>query len=169
MDINNYRIETYEDRFLGSSGRRTGICYGGLDDFSLIIPEFETDMSFEAPVEGIKRSGEYEKVFFEKKFLEKDYFEVDTFNTYTGGHDLCMQRNDGAVNDKKLLVVKDSYTLALQPYYSFMFREVDVIDLRYYEKETLKEYVDRTQPDMVIMEYSPGQMGEKKLFKYGLD
>ena len=39
----NFRFKTYEDFYLGSMGRRVGRIYGGVDDFTLITPDFETD------------------------------------------------------------------------------------------------------------------------------
>ncbi|MEL7657238.1 MAG: hypothetical protein AAGU75_15180, partial [Bacillota bacterium] len=42
-DINQFNRKVYKDYYLGSMGRRVGEPYGGLDDFTLITPNFDTD------------------------------------------------------------------------------------------------------------------------------
>ncbi len=42
-DINNYKITKYNDCYLGSLGRRTGASVSGLDDYTFIEPNFDTD------------------------------------------------------------------------------------------------------------------------------
>ena len=168
MDIGNYDIITYEKQFLGSAGRRTGRSFSGLDDFSVLIPNFDTSISVDSVDKDVHLEGSFEDVMFQKKYLEKDYYNIDTYSVYNGDYDICIEKNESAANDMTVVVVKDSYTLALQPYYSFMFSEVHLVDLRYIEGETLADYIDRIQPDLVIMEYSPGQLTESSLFEFGL-
>ena len=44
---------------------------------------------------------------------------------------------------------------------------IDVIDMRYYKAGTLKEYIDETKPDVVIMPYSSSVFGSKGAFDFG--
>ena len=81
--------------------------------------------------------------------------------------DLCNIENKDGVNHAKLLVIKDSFAIAMAPYMSFMFDDVDVIDMRYYKAGTLKEYIDKTKPDVVIMPYSSSVFGSKGAFDFG--
>lgn len=41
-NLDNYNVENFEEWYLGSNGQRTGIHYGGIDDFHFISPKFET-------------------------------------------------------------------------------------------------------------------------------
>lgn len=169
MDINNYEIEIYEDIFLGSQGKRTGQYFAGVDDMSIIIPKMATNMRVEIPVHNVIREGSYEEVMFKWDNLKKDYFNLNPYAAYIGGdYPLCIQKNNSAQNDKKILILKDSFTIATQPYYSFLFKEVDVIDLRHFTDGTLKEYIDKTNPDMVITLYTSSMFAYPEAFEYGI-
>ncbi|MBV1821278.1 hypothetical protein KUA25_24855, partial [Bacteroidales bacterium MSK.15.36] len=41
---------------------------------------------------------------------------------------------NGAVNDKKLLIIKDSYANCLVPFLTSHYGEIYMVDLRYYDK-----------------------------------
>jgi len=43
-NIENYKVETLNDSFLGSIGKRMGRIYSGIDDYTLITPKFETNI-----------------------------------------------------------------------------------------------------------------------------
>ncbi len=45
-DKENYNSIVYPKSFLGSMGRKTGILYGGIDDFTLIYPKFKTNYTY---------------------------------------------------------------------------------------------------------------------------
>lgn len=168
-DISNYNIDVYKKRFLGSQGKKTGIIYSGLDDFSLIYPKFETNMTVDVPVHDDHRAGSYYDVMLRPEFLEKDYYNINTYCSYIGGdYPLCIQKNANAKNNKKLLILKDSFTIAFQPYMSFVFDEVDVIDLRHYKK-SLKNYIEKTNPDIVMIFYTSSMMTYPEAYQYGLD
>lgn len=167
MDRDNWETETYENIFLGSSGKRTGICFAGLDDFTLLLPKFETEMSIKAPGE-MSREGDYRETMIEERHINYDYYNDNPYAAYIGGYKLVKAKNDTATNQGTLLILRDSYTTAMQPYMSFMFSRVDAIDLREYDNKTLKEYIDKTKPCAVLMAYSPGTLQEEALFTYGL-
>ena len=168
MNADNYDKDVYEKWFLGSQGKKTGRYVAGVDDISIIYPKWDTHMSVTIPTQGIVREGTYKEAVFDERCLEKDYYNISTYTAYLGNMlDLCQQRNKSAVNHAKVLVIKDSFAIAMTPYLSFMFDEVDVIDLRYYKEGTLKEYIDETSSDVVIMPYSSSVFGSKGVFDYG--
>ena len=168
MDMANYDKEVYEDWFLGSQGKKTGRFVAGLDDVSLIYPKWDTSVTLTKPTAGETRSGDFKEAIFDKKCLEKNLYIVNTFAVYLGNMlDLCNIENKDGVNHAKLLVIKDSFAIAMAPYMSFMFDDVDVIDMRYYKAGTLKEYIDKTKPDVVIMPYSSSVFGSKGAFDFG--
>lgn len=172
MSLENYNVDIYEDYFLGSQGKKTGrfFCKYGLDDFAVIYPKFDTHMTMDVPVHDQHREGSFKDVIFLESNLEKDYFMINNYAAYIGGdYPLAIQNNSDAVNGEKILILKDSFTVSTQPYYSFMFKEVDVIDLRYYKDKSLKEYIEETNPDTVIILYSPRQLKNDNPFVFGLN
>ena len=154
MDIDNYHVDTYKDWFLGSVGRRTGRFFSGLDDISLIYPKFDTDMEVFTATDA--RNGTFFDVMFEMQYMEKsDYFNSSSYSTYLGGDfPLVVEKNNDAVNDKKLLILKESFALPVQAFLANHFKQIDVIDLRLYSFNSLMQYVYDTKPDMVLILYN---------------
>ncbi len=167
----NYKEEVYEDWFLGSRGKRTGIYYGGVDDITLLYPAFETQMTLSVPSEGIFRTGSFKETIFDYSNIEeKDYFLKNPYHAYIGDeYPLVQHENTQAPVDKKLLIVKDSFTLPVQAFLSSCFTEIDVLDLRLYEEMSLCDYIEKTKPDMVMVMYNPYMLWEENAFAFGVE
>lgn len=165
FDIRNYKIETKENWFLGSFGKRTGAWYAGVDDFDIITPEFETSYKFVARSRNgdrIKRKGPFSKALLKHAFLDKkDYFGVNTYAGYTGG-DYARNTvlNYKAPNDKKILLVRDSFSCAMMPFLTMGAEEITTIDLRHYKKQSLADYIRQGDFDTVLVAYNPSAFTE---------
>lgn len=59
--------------------------------------------------------------------------------------------NEDGWNDKRILIVGDSFKTPFEYFMTTQFKEVYTIDLRYYTDGTFAEYVEEIQPDLVIM------------------
>lgn len=153
----------YEDWFLGSHGKRVGEYYAGVDDFIIYTPNFETNMSLYIPKHRKFYSGDFEKTLIREAYLdEPNYFEETPYCTYLGGdYPLVHHVNYNAKNDIKVLIFKDSFTLATQSFLSTQVREIDVIDPRYYTDSTLAEYVAASSPDIVITMINPSSFAAR--------
>ena len=130
QDLDNWDVHRKEDWFLGSRGKRTGTYFAGVDDLIWLTPKFETEMSL-ANIYGDEfYYGDYETSNIREEYInERDYFELDAYCVYVGGdYPLVKHRNNKAPVDKKILIVKDSFVLPLQTYFSTVFKEVDVIE-----------------------------------------
>ena len=118
-----YVIENYEDWHLGSNGQRTGIRYGGIDDFHLMVPSFETNITNNYTGE----TGSYQDVLIERAVLEQESRAV---------YDICYGNsmsgyfyNPNAVNDKTVVLVSDSMGKVVAPFVilvNFLFLKSDV-------------------------------------------
>ena len=60
-------------------------------------------------------------------------------------------------NGKRLLVLQDSFSLVVIPFFSLGYERVDYLDLRLWDGDLLA-YIDETQPDMVLVLYNPGAL-----------
>ena len=160
FDLANYDVKVYEDWFLGAIGKKVGNWYTGVDDFDLLTPKFETDYHFTADTAGgwIERNGSFKDSMIVKARLKKDYFNVNTYAAYTGG-DYKLNIVDNLVkdvpNEKRVLLVRDSFSCALLPFFSTSTRQVTTIDLRHYTASSLIEYIDSQDFDIVIIAYNP--------------
>lgn len=155
-DISNYQIDIYKRWALGSQGKRTGTLFAGVDDFSVIHPKFDTEMSVSIPSGAIQRHGTFYDVNIVQKAIDhRDYFGTITYTAYMGGDmPLVVHSNEQAVSDAQVLLLKESFSLPLQAFLSLHFQRLDVIDPRYYEG-SVAAYIEETDPDIILICYNP--------------
>lgn len=153
-DIDNYFIITYEDWHLGSRGQRTGRYYTGIDDFDLILPDFETTIQNNAGTIGNMQ----DLVINMEPLFNKQYTSRYTYDHVLGGA-LGNYVNLDCKNDIKILFVTDSFARAVNPYMIMGFREVAYV----YDHDTsaiTPEYIEEYDPDVVILMYYPEVLQE---------
>ena len=166
LNPENYNKKVYEDWFLGSQGKRTGIYYGGVDDISLITPKFET--SFTVITGEKEKSGDFENTMFQNNHIEvKDYFGRNPYAVYTGGDfPLQIMKNHKCDNDKKILLIRNSFACTFAPFMALDCEELHILDLRHYEDGTVKEYIEQINPDIVMILYN--NAFNEIMFNFGL-
>jgi len=157
-NLDNYNIKTYKNWFLGSQGRRVGVTYTGDDDIDMITPNFKTDFNFSVPTSNIERSGEFKDAMFSYDLInKKDYYNLNPYEAYIGGdYNLNLITNNNSPNNKKILLVRDSFSCVMTPFLAMSCKNLDTIDLRYYTA-SIKSYIDKNKPDIVILMYSNQQ------------
>ncbi len=159
MELENYDREVREGVFLGSHGRRVGEWYAGADDLSILTPRFETRLRFSVPELELVREGSFEEtMLFPEKLEETDRMHSAAYDVYTGGeYGLLRVENLLGGNGKRLLVLQDSFSLVVIPFFSLGYERVDYLDLRLWDGDLLA-YIDETEPDMVLVLYNPGAL-----------
>ncbi len=164
--LNNWEVHRKESWFLGSQGKRTGTYFGGVDDLIWLTPKFDTSMSFLNVYKDEYYNGDYSDANIRDIYInECDYFGLNAYCVYVGGdYPLVQHRNNNAPVEKKVLIVKDSFVLPLQTYFSTVFKEVDVIDMRHYTAGTLDEFIMDSKPDIVIMNFNASAVTKDELF-----
>lgn len=170
--FDQWEAHTLEDWFLGSLGKRTGVYYGGVDDITYYTPRFETHMSRNVLKHMDFFTGDFVQANMCMEYAQRrDYFKDSPYCIYVGGdYPLVQHRNASAPNELRVLMIKDSFSLPLQCYFSTIFTEVDVIDPRYLENMTVAEYVSLSEPDMVVMMINPiGGLGSQEYAYYGTE
>lgn len=168
-DPDQWEAHTYSKLFLGSQGKRVGIYYGGVDDMTYYTPKFDTHMSCEVSMNHYRfTQGDYGETILQMENMERDYFALSPYCVNIGGdYPLVRHRNAGAPNRLKVLLIKDSFSLPLQAYFSTLFQEVDVVDPRYMKACTVAQYVTLSQPDVVVMMINPDQYISKGYDSFG--
>ena len=171
QNIDNWEINKKEKWFLGSRGKRTGRFFGGVDDLIWMTPKFDTEMSFLNVYKDEYLSGDFYRTLIHEEYIqEKDYYYKNAYCVYIGGdYKLVHHINPIAPVNKKVLLVRDSFSLPLQSFFSTVFSELDVIDMRYYKTGTLYEYIDESRPDLVIMSFNGKGVAEDELFGTGVN
>lgn len=163
-DRSNYGTTLYPKFFLGSQGKRVGPLYAGLDDFNLLLPSLETaGFTFEIPHKGVTRSGSFEDAFlFSEMLTDADPYTANPYAAYTGGdYPLSIMKNEN--DEKKILLIRQSFSCALAPFLSRACGQLDIIDLRYYEG-SIRDYVRETRPDLILIVYAASDTCNDELF-----
>lgn len=167
----NYEFRIYEDSFLGSSGKRTGRYYAGVDDFCVIAPKFETNISVTIEEPEVDLQGPYEEVSYkgdmDAYLSDPDYFSDNPYGRYGWGDTpLTQWRNENAPEDKSVMLIGDSFgnvPFSLMPLY---FSSCDELDMRYFTGDFQAHYED-CDPDTVVLLVNVDQIeGEIVTYPY---
>ena len=161
--LNSFEIIRYEDWFLGSAGKKTGLWFTweGADDFDLMIPTFPTSFTEEMPTLGESRTGDFQNTLLHMEYMLKDYYGANPYITYSGG-DFRLQvlRNHLMPGWIRILVVRDSYGCVVTPFLALQAEETHIIDDRggpypAPEQIDIPAYIAENRPDYVIVLKNP--------------
>ena len=67
-------------------------------------------------------------------------------------------KHNDCKNGKKILIIGDSYNKCVAPYLSQTFESTTLLDRRYFDGSVI-DYIDKTDPDIVIIAYTPTLIG----------
>lgn len=173
-DMSNYNFQSYSNLFLGSFGKKVGtyFTWHGADDFDLITPKFDTNMTEEQPYKNEKRNGKFEDTVLFMDNMKKDYYGVNTYATYSGGDfRLQIMKNNLNPGGKKILLIRDSFAGVVAPFLALQTSELHICDMRNYEgyvgdKLNAEDYIEQIKPDYVIVLYSGVSSIEESDGKY---
>ena len=160
-DINNYTVKSYSDWFLGSYGKKVGTHFTprGADDFELITPNFDTEMTEAQPIKNHIRKGSFDETVLYLSNVKKDYYKKNAYATYSGGDfRLQIMKNELNPNGKKILLIRDSIACVVSPFLALQTSELHICDVRDYEylvgdKLNMEEYIREISPDYVLVLY----------------
>lgn len=97
----------------------------------------------------------YEKEKEDKVYNEDFFHNIDSYDIFLGGATPVLKITNNEVENKKLIVFRDSYGSSIIPFLAESYHEVIVIDLRYVKYDALQSLdVDLTKPDDVLFLYS---------------
>lgn len=164
----NYNFIKYPNSYIGSMGRKTGIIYGGIDDFTLIYPKFKTSYSYYSKTNGqeMKLEGRFEEALLTVSPFrtEKGIYslEADKYSSYLfGNRGIVHIVNKDNLNGPKILFIKDSLAVPLAAFMSTVCSEVYLVDPRYY-KESILEYVNSIENlDIAFISFSPQDLTDE--------
>ena len=85
LDPSHYSVEFHPDFFLGSIGKKVTLSRAKPDDFSILHPDFPTNIHLEIPDKGIKKEGPFEISYDEAEINCVDYYNKDPHGSYGYG------------------------------------------------------------------------------------
>ena len=84
----------------------------------------------------------------------REYLKTnDKYCVFLGRNQAYMNIKTNVRNDKKILVIKDSYANSFVPFLTQNYSEISVIDLRYV-KNSIKDFANPNDYDQVLFLYN---------------
>lgn len=156
LDSSKFNVTTYEDSFLGSRGRKVTLARTELEDISILTPNYATSLCAYIPDRSIDACDSFENVLFDESMLNrKDYYEVSPYHTYAYGDRPIIQIENKLVqNGKKVLFIRDSFSVPMVPFIALSNESTHSLDLRHFTG-SVQSYIEQYQPDIVIVAYNP--------------
>lgn len=162
LNFDNYAYEIYEKAFLGSSGKRVGTFFGGVDEYHLVYPKkaFRIYNDMDGTV------GEFREMVISYDELQKS----DLFDRYL--YDYCYERDFApfrsldAKTDLKVLLLTDSYQHGINPYMLLTYKQYRVDSYLEVHANTLESL----KPDIVVMiRYAGNIMNDERAVRFVQD
>lgn len=155
FDESNYEITWIPDFFLGSQGRKVTEVYASPEDFPIIMPRYESDLTVFHSYLNAVLSGSIRDTMFDWDLLEEtDLYSRNAYGFYGYGDEGLIQIHNNALSDgRRILFIKVSIADCMAPYLCNVAEYVDFIDLRAFGG-SLRTYIRETDPDTVAVIYS---------------
>lgn len=149
--------------YLGSLGKKVTLTLSSKEDFSIIKPKFITNFELINPSSSDKIGDFAEVMFYESKLTDSPY-SINSYYYFLGDDWPLIRINNKSKNNicnKKILIIKDSFSNTFAPFLSILFEQIDLIDLRYFNGNP-KTYIDKTKTDIVLTCYNAGMIARLK-------
>jgi hypothetical protein len=162
-DFDNYEVTHYENAVLGSRGKRVGVCYGGLDDFDVIKPKFETKLEDLETHE----VGTFEDLLINEDYVKENKDKLLSADIYDLGLQGSMHtQNQLCTNDSNIILVGDSFSFTVEQYLALSTNRFDVLSA--YVPNGLADLVKQVHPTCVIVAQCPVfNLGSDMSFDFG--
>ncbi|MDR0871304.1 MAG: hypothetical protein LBN39_10990 [Planctomycetaceae bacterium] len=152
-DIQNYeRIES-KNPFLGSQGKRVGRYYAGVDDFSYLLPKFETNLRVKITKRNAEEelNGSFQDTIFKKKFIESTDVAENQYAVYFGGNypkiEIINSQGKGSI-----LIIQNSHGRPFSAFMTQYFQITVIVDLRHFQG-SLRDFISKNSFDVVLIIY----------------
>lgn len=150
-----FSVERVPD-FYGTSYSKSGLWLTPADEIELWTdPDLQTVTSVH---DGNRREPVVQQGMLFREYLS----EADKYPVFLSGNHARIHIETNAKSDKRLLVVKDSYAHALAPFLAEEYRTIDLIDLRYFKRQTVSDWMQAHPVDEVLLVYGLSSLAEDK-------
>lgn len=140
-----YVSHAVSSSFNGMLASKSGVNLGEKEQIDIYVPtEEDTDLIVDYVDEGKRSTSLYDS----SKLKEKDQYTV-----FLGGNSSLLDIRTVSTSTKRLLLVKDSFANSFIPFLTPYYREIVVVDPRYYSG-TINDLMDSYRISEVLFLYS---------------
>ena len=145
--------------FLGAQGKKVTLAQTEPEDIALLYPNYPTSLHYLVPSLGIDREGDFSILYNMNMIKEEPDYTISPYHAYAYGDQPVEQIiNLLSQENRKILLIHDSFGDCVIPFVSLGIRQLDAIDLRHFT-ESLQDYIVSSEPDTVIVMYNCGAIG----------
>ncbi len=145
--------EVYKNFFLGSRGKKVTLERTTPEDITIYHPKWITHLHMEIPSKSIVCDGGFDIIYDKRPLEHVDYYHANPYAAYSWADMPYMYiRNDDAVNEKTVLLIKNSFGNVVYPFLSLQFKHTYELDLRDFNG-SVQEFIRQKKPDVVIVLY----------------
>ncbi|BAH05396.1 DHHW family protein [Clostridium kluyveri] len=141
LKYNDFKVITLNNTFIGSRNNQLYELFKNNDKLQIAYPKKTINYK------------KYESGSSDNKlyYIPSDPKEPVTYSVYMGGDkpETIIKTNRNYLDN--ILIFGDSYTNAVEPLLYLNFNETRILDLRYYNKKSLYEYIEGYKPKLVVM------------------
>lgn len=169
LEDEKFNRTEYHDCWLGETGRYVSYGWTGeLDDYTVIEPKYETDVSYDVPEKNVALRGQFDCLIDKETYENSDlYNSLSWHYSYlypsTGFGSLHNYRCE---DEPTVLFIRDSFGVAVAPFMLLGSKDVIMWDIRS-NKGNIEEYIKENDIDVVIVGYTEGSsIAKPKMFNF---
>lgn len=169
LEKDAFEYEVYENRLLGSEGRKLTTSVAAPEDMELAYSKSDISFHIVIPTRDIDKTGGCEVFYDYSQVLGNiEYYDRMAYEAYMySGNALTQIDNLSNPDGKKILLLCDSFGRTFTPFFSVGVGHLDVIDLRQFSG-CLASFIDiNGEYDAVVIVYNAGAI-DSELFNFKL-
>jgi len=150
----NFTHTIYRDLWLGETGRSLSLTWTGvLDDFEEILPDFDTSLTLGTYLGEDKTEGDFSLLVDESGYSgQNNLYSYSAHYSYKGVNSLDHIHNN-YMNEGKILIIKDSFSVNVIPYLSLVASDIVSWDMRT-TPDGLYDFIRANDFDVVLLAYT---------------
>lgn len=180
LDINasymvedRYDIKHYDNCFLGSHGKKASLAKVDLEGIDIFVPKYLTDIRYVvmSSYNNIDLQGDFLVYYEMDRLNDTNYYLADAYSIYGyGTQGVQIIYNNLNSDGRNVLLLKDSFAMAVMPFFAQGVHTLHTIDRRGYDG-SIKSYIEKNDIDVVIVFYgdaitSDGTENSKRFFDF---
>lgn len=163
FDDSNYEMTVYKNIMFGGEGRAVTLANAKPEDYTLILPKFDTNLTLNVLEERIELEGSYEEALFDRGRLESinEYSKQDYLTSYDAYSTIrlfnspvsLITNNEPPCNENlRVLLIQDSFSWYSTSFLSLATAQIDVIYPIAFNG-SIRNYVEENKPDIVVFSF----------------
>ena len=154
FDLENYESTILPKQFLGSLGKKVTEVYTEKEDFEILIPKYENDITVFSSAYCETRRGKIPELLYDYKFLEpKSAYVRNEYALYCSGDQALITSHNNKLHDgSNLLLIHFSFADVQIPTLTQAVEDFYAIDLRHFTG-SLQAFIKEKNPSTVVLAY----------------